>query len=43
MKISNSDWKELVSFSKIELDSLAKLKAPTENVFYDGAAIASLK
>jgi hypothetical protein len=34
MKISNSDWKELVSFFKmIELDSLAKLKAPTENVF----------
>jgi hypothetical protein len=33
MKISNSDWKELVSFFKmIELDSLAKLKAPTENV-----------
>jgi hypothetical protein len=28
------DWKELVSFFKmIELDSLAKLKAPTENVF----------
>jgi hypothetical protein len=44
MKISNSDWKELVSFFKtIELDSLAKLKAPTEKRFYDGAAIASLK
>jgi hypothetical protein len=27
----------------IELDSLAKLKAPTEKRFYDGAAIASLK
>jgi hypothetical protein len=43
-KISNSDWKELVSFFKtIELDSLGKLKAPTEKRFYDGAAIASLK
>jgi hypothetical protein len=44
VKVSNADWKELVSFFKtIELDSLAKLKAPTEKRFYDGAPIASLK
>lgn len=43
-KISNADWKELVeSFKTIELDSLSKLKAPTEKRFYDGAAIANLK
>jgi len=43
-KISNADWKAVVkSFKTIELDSLAKLKAPTEKRFYDGAAIASLK
>jgi hypothetical protein len=27
----------------VELDSLSKLKAPTEKRFYDGAAIANLK
>ena len=43
-KISDADWKELVeSFKTIELDSLSKLKAPTEKRFYDGAAIANLK
>lgn len=43
-KISDADWKELVEcFETIELDSLAKLKAPTEKRFYDGAAIANLK
>ncbi|MFQ3174815.1 MAG: hypothetical protein ACI9WT_000121 [Flavobacterium sp.] len=43
-KISDADWKELVNcFKTIELDSLAKLKAPTEKRFYDGAAIANLK
>lgn len=43
-KISDVDWKELVNcFKKVELDSLAKLKAPTEKRFYDGAAIANLK
>jgi hypothetical protein len=30
-----------VFFQMIELDSLAKLKAPTEKRFFDGAAIAS--
>lgn len=43
-KISDADWKELVDFfKKVELDSLSKLKAPTEKRFYDGAAIANLK
>ena len=44
VKISDADWNELVNcFKKVELDSLAKLKAPTEKRFYDGAAIADLK
>ncbi|MFT4757647.1 MAG: hypothetical protein ACI91R_002304 [Vicingaceae bacterium] len=44
MNISDSNWKELLSFfTTIKLDSLAKLKAPTEKRLYDGAAIASLK
>ena len=43
-KIADADWKELVEFFKsVKLDSLAKLKAPTEKRFYDGAAIANLK
>jgi hypothetical protein len=43
-KISDADWKELVGyFEKINLDSLPKLKAPTEKRFHDGAAIADLK
>ena len=43
-KISNADWNELVSCLKtVELDSLAKLKAPTQKRFYDGAAIANVK
>lgn len=43
-KISDADWKELVDcFKKVELDSLAKLKAPSEKRFHDGAAIANLK
>lgn len=43
-KISNADWQELVdSFKTVELDSLSKLKAPTEKRFYDGAAIANVK
>ena len=43
-KISDADWKELVDcFKTIELDSLSKLKAPTEKRFHDGAAIANLK
>lgn len=43
-KISEKDWKELVSyFDAVELDNLATLKAPTEKRFHDGAAIANLK
>ena len=43
-KIYDADWKELVGyFQTVKLDSLAKLKAPTEKRFYDGAAIAHLK
>jgi hypothetical protein len=43
-KISDADWNELVScFKKVKLDSLAKLKAPTEKRLYDGAPIANLK
>lgn len=43
-KISDDDWNDLVNcFKKVELDSLTKLKAPTEKRFYDGAAIANLK
>lgn len=43
-KISDADWKELVSyFKEVKLDSLAKLEAPSKKRFYDGAAIANLK
>jgi hypothetical protein len=42
--ISDSDWKELVSyFQKINLEKLPTLKDPTQKRFYDGAAIANLK
>lgn len=44
VKIRDEDWKELIAdLKKIQLDSLPKLKAPTEKRFYDGAAIANLK
>ena len=43
-KISDADWKILViEFSKIKLEDLPNLKAPTEKRFYDGAAIGDLK
>jgi hypothetical protein len=43
-KIAAEDWKELVNcFKKMELDSLSKLKAPTEKRLYDGAPIANFK
>ena len=43
-KISDADWKELVSYFKdVKLETLKDLKAPTEKRFYDGAAIANLK
>ena len=42
--ISDADWKTLVTeFSKIKLEELPNLKAPTEKRFYDGAAIGDLK
>lgn len=42
--ISDADWKKLVSeFSKVNLDELPNLKAPTEKRFYDGAPIGDLK
>jgi len=41
--ISNEDWKELITyFEKLDLDSLATYKDPTQKRFYDGAAIANL-
>jgi hypothetical protein len=43
-KLSDADWKELVAcFTTVKLDSLSKLKAPSEKRFHDGAAIAKLK
>jgi hypothetical protein len=43
-KITSEDWENLVRyFHKMELDSLPKLKAPTEKRFYDGAPIANFK
>jgi hypothetical protein len=43
-KIAADDWEELVvCFKKIELDNLSKLKRLPKSVFYDGAAIATLK
>jgi ABC-type uncharacterized transport system ATPase subunit len=43
-KLSDKDWKELVGyFQTIQLDSIPKLKDPTQQRFYDGAAIANLK
>jgi hypothetical protein len=44
VKISDSDWKELVSlFAKTNLEAFPDLKDPTQKRFYDGAAIADLK
>jgi hypothetical protein len=43
-KLSDADWKELVTcFTTVKLDSLSKLKAPSEKRFHDGAAVAKLK
>ncbi len=44
MKISDSDWKELIAlFEKTNLEAFPTLKDPTQKRFYDGAAIADLK
>jgi len=43
IKIDDAKWKQIVAeFSKIDLDSIPTLKAPTEKRFYDGAAIGNL-
>lgn len=43
-KIDDAKWNKIaVEFSKINLDSLSALKAPSEKRFYDGAAIGNLK
>ena len=42
-KITDAKWKQIVTeFSKIKLESIPTLKAPTEKRFYDGAAIGNL-
>ena len=43
-KIDTAKWNEIVAeFTKVNVDSLQNLKAPTEKRFYDGAAIGNLK
>lgn len=43
-KIDEAKWNKIATeFSKVNLDSLSALKAPTEKRFYDGAAIGNLK
>ena len=44
IKIDEAKWKQIVAeFSKINLENIPNLKAPTEKRFYDGAAIGNLK
>jgi hypothetical protein len=43
-KIAADDWEELVvCFKENRIGQPLKTKAPTESVFYDGAAIATFK
>lgn len=43
-KIDNAKWNKITAeFSKINLNTLSALKAPTEKRFHDGAAIGNLK
>lgn len=43
-KIDGAQWARIVSeFKKINLETIPKLKAPTEKRFHDGAAIANLR
>ncbi len=43
-KIDDAKWKQIVTeFSKVNLENIPNLKAPTEKRFYDGAAIGNLK
>jgi major membrane immunogen (membrane-anchored lipoprotein) len=42
-QIDDAKWKQIVTeFSKIKLETIPTLKAPTEKRFYDGAAIGNL-
>lgn len=42
--IDDAKWNKIVdAFSKVNLESLSALKAPTDKRTYDGAAIGSLK
>lgn len=42
--IDETKWNKIVdAFSKVNLDSLSTLKAPTDKRTYDGAAIGNLK
>ncbi|WP_278019873.1 hypothetical protein [Flavobacterium ginsengisoli] len=42
--IDDAKWNEIVSaYSKVNLDDLSTLKAPTDKRTYDGAAIGNLK
>lgn len=44
IKIDEAKWKQIATeFSKINLENIPNLKAPTEKRFYDGAAIGNLK
>lgn len=44
LSISDSDWDQLATYvAEANLDGLSTLKAPSEQRFYDGAAIAKLK
>jgi hypothetical protein len=41
---SEIQWKTLINLlKKVDIEQIPNLKAPTENRFFDGAAIASLK
>lgn len=43
IKISDADWKEIVTLTKaVDLDKVKDLKWPTEKRFYDGAAHANI-
>ncbi len=44
INIDDAKWKEIAdAYSKINLDNLSTLKAPTDKRTYDGAAIGNLK
>lgn len=42
--IETADWNEIITYFKaVKLDALSTFKDPTQQRFYDGAAIANLK